>query len=42
VTFASWSDPALTFTLGSATMTTLTNSLVVLPVSTNAVPAKTK
>jgi len=39
-TFASWNDPALVFTLGSASVTTLTNSLVAVPVATNAAPVK--
>lgn len=39
-TFASWSDPALVFTLGSAIVTTLTNSLVTVPAATNVAPVK--
>jgi hypothetical protein len=42
VTFASWNDPSLVFTLSAASITTLTNNLVATPVTTNAVPAKTK
>ena len=45
VTFASWSDPSLVFTLGPAAITTLNNNLVTLPIATlppatNAPPAK--
>lgn len=37
-TFASWSDPSLVFTLGSATVGTLTNSLVTPLSATNRPP----
>jgi len=39
-TFACWSDPSLVFTLGSAVVGTLTNTLVTAPYATNAPPAK--
>lgn len=40
-TFASWSDPALVFTLGPATMNTLTNEFVSGITTTNPPPART-
>jgi len=38
-TYASWSDPALVFTLSSASVTTLSHNLVTSPSSTNQPPS---
>jgi len=40
-TFASWSDPALVFTIGSPTVTTLTNAILTTVIPTNPPTART-